>query len=76
MTEPTERLTPASPADLANALAFALRFEGRRRKNDTDEMLAKIVAKRLVDHLERAGFVVMKRPPIIGAAGIARRHEG
>ena len=73
MTEPTERLTPASRDDLANALAFALLFEGRRRKNDADEMLAK---KRLVDHLERAGFVVMKRPPIIGAAAIARGHEG
>ena len=76
MTERNERLTPASRADLANALAFALLFEGRRRKNDADEMLAKIVAKRLVDHLERAGFVVMKRPPIIGAAAIARGHEG
>jgi len=76
MTEPTERLTPASRDDLANALAFALLFKGRRRKNDADEMLAKIVAKRLVDHLERAGFVVMKRLPIIGAAAIARGHQG
>jgi hypothetical protein len=76
MTDDSEPLTPASPDDLANALAFALRFEGRRRKNGADEMLTKIVAKRLVDHLERAGFVVMKRPPIIGAAAIARAHEG
>jgi hypothetical protein len=32
----------------------------------------KIVAKRLVEHLERAGFVVMKRVPIIGGAAIRR----
>jgi hypothetical protein len=31
-------------------------------------MMSKIVAKRLVEHLERAGFVVMKRPPIGGSA--------
>ncbi len=30
------------------------------------------VAKQLVDHLERAGFVVMKRPAEIGAAAPGR----
>ena len=30
--------------------------------------MAEIVARRLVDHLERVGFVVMKRPPEIGTA--------
>jgi hypothetical protein len=29
--------------------------------------MAAIVAKRLVEHLERARFVVVKRPPIAGA---------
>jgi len=76
MTEPNERLTPASRDDLANALALALRFEGRRRKNDADEMLAKIVARRLVDHLERSGFVVMKRPAIGGGAALGRGYQG
>jgi hypothetical protein len=57
----------ASPEWPADALAFALRFDGRTRKHDAAEMMAAIVAKRLVEHLERAGFVVMKRPPIGGA---------
>jgi len=30
--------------------------------------MAAIVAKRLVEHLARSGFVVMKRPPVAGAA--------
>jgi len=35
--------------------------------------MAEIVAKRLVEHLERAGFVVMKKPPQIGGtAALAR----
>ena len=68
MTDAPDRLTPATPEDLADALAFALRFDGRKRKHDAAEMMARIVAKRLAEHLERAGFVVMKRPPIVGSA--------
>ena len=35
---------------------------GRARVHNTDAIMAEIVAKRLVEHLVRAGFVVMKRP--------------
>jgi hypothetical protein len=31
-----EKLTPADPDDLASALAFALKFEGRKRWHDAD----------------------------------------
>jgi len=56
MTDHADALTPASPDDLASALAFALRFEGRKRVRNADEIMAEIVARRLVEHLERAGF--------------------
>ena len=69
------KLTPADPSDLADALAFALRFQGRKRVHNSDEIMAEIVAKRLVEHLERAGFVVMKRPPEIEAAALGRGFE-
>jgi hypothetical protein len=71
-----DNLTPASPEDLAAALAFALRYEGRKRVHNADEVLSEIVAKRLVRHLERAGFVVMKKPPIGGGAALGRGFEG
>ena len=45
MPEPVE-LTPAAPEDLADALAFALRYSGRKRTRDAGEMVAAIVAKR------------------------------
>ena len=32
--------------------------------------------KRLVEHLERAGFVVMKRPAETSAAALGREFEG
>jgi hypothetical protein len=72
----SDKLTPADPRDLADAFAFALRFQGRKRVHDVDEIMAEIVAKRLVEHLERAGFVVMKRPPIGGGAALGRGFEG
>jgi hypothetical protein len=76
MSDPADKLTPADPRDLADALAFALRFQGRKRVHNADEIMSGIVAKRLVEHLERAGFVVMKRAAIVGAAAIGRGFEG
>jgi hypothetical protein len=75
MTDAPDRLTPATPDDLAAALAFALHFDGRKRKHDAGEFMAKIVARRLVEHLDRAGFVVMKKPPAVGASTLGRAFE-
>ncbi len=76
MSDPSERLTTADPADLAAAIAFALRYQGRKRVHNADEIMAEIVAKRLVEHLERAGFVVMKRQAGVGGAALGRGFEG
>jgi hypothetical protein len=51
-------------------------FSGRKRVHNGDEIVAQIVARRLVDHLERAGFVVMKRPPSADAAALGRGFQG
>ena len=59
-----------------DAVAFVWRFQGRKRVHTADEIMAEIVAKRLVEHLERAGFVVMKRPPEIGGAALGRGFGG
>jgi hypothetical protein len=75
MTDAPDRLTPAAPDDLVDALAFALRFSGRKRVHNGDEIMAQIVARRPVDHLERSGFVVMKKPPSAGAAALGRGYR-
>ena len=63
------------PATLTPARMFArARHWGRKRVHD--EIMSEIVAKRLVEHLERAGFVVMKRRPIGGGAALGRGFEG
>jgi hypothetical protein len=69
MTEPDLKLTPATPEDLADSLSFALRFEGRKSQHDSDRLNADIVAKRLVRYLDKAGYVVMKKPPLEGHSG-------
>jgi hypothetical protein len=55
---------------------LALGFQGRKRIHNADAVMAEIVARRLGEHLERAGFVVMKRPPEIGAAALGRGYQG
>jgi hypothetical protein len=40
------------------------------------ELLASIVAERIVDRLEASGYVVMRGPPAPGAAPIGRGVEG
>jgi len=41
----------ATPEDLFDALAFALRYSGCKRVDDAAKMAAAIVAQRLVEHL-------------------------
>jgi hypothetical protein len=56
-------------------VAVVLRFHGRKHNHSADEIMAEIVAMRLVQHLECAGFVVMKRPPEIDGAALGRAFE-
>ena len=65
---PDDKLTPAEPGDLADSIAFALQFSGKKRVHDSETFTARIAADRIVRHLERCGFVVMKKPPIGGSS--------
>lgn len=56
-------LRPATIEEIETNLSFALRYSGRKHVRQGDELMANITAERLVEHLLRSGFVVMKRPP-------------
>ena len=71
-----DKLTPADPHDIADSVAFALLFTGKKRIHDSDRMMASIVAERIVTHLDRWGYVVLKKPPIGGSALSIRRPAG
>ena len=57
-----DHLRPATASEIADSLSFALRYDGRKRVHHADDVMARITADRLVKHLKRSGFVVMKRP--------------
>lgn len=60
----TPDLTPADSAELAEAVAYALRFNDRGKPLGTrtrDDPA--LVARGVVLHLARCGFVVMRKPP-------------
>ena len=63
-----EKFTPADPHDIADSVAFALLFTGKKRIHDSDRLMAAIAAKHIVAHLDRCGYVVLKKPPIGGSA--------
>jgi hypothetical protein len=68
-----ERLTLASRDDLEQAIAFALCFRVRKRVRNVNEIMATIAAERIVEHLGESGFIVMRKPPSVGAAALRPR---
>jgi hypothetical protein len=68
------QLRPATPEEIAESLAFALRYDGRHRVHHADEAMARITAERLVRHLERSGYVLMRRPDT-AALSTSRHHR-
>jgi hypothetical protein len=66
-------LRSATPSEIADSLSFALRYDGRRRVHHADDAMARITAGRLAEHLERSGFVVLKRPD---ATALSASHHG
>jgi hypothetical protein len=45
----TPHLRPATSGEIADALSFALRYQGRKRVHQADDMMARITAERLIN---------------------------
>ena len=58
-------LRPATPEEIAEALSFALRFDGRKPFPQSSSLMAQITAAHLVQHLQRCGFLLMKSPDAV-----------
>ncbi len=63
MADTPKTLRPATTDELEQALAHALRFDGRKAFKLSGESMAKITAAHLAEQLRQSGFVVMKKPP-------------
>jgi hypothetical protein len=49
--------------EIIETLCFALRYAGRKRVHHADEMMARITAERLAEHMRRSGLTVLVNPP-------------
>jgi hypothetical protein len=67
-------LRPASAEEIEQSLSFALRYDGRKRVRHADDAMARITAERLVAHLLRSGYVLMKRPDATAPSTSGHRH--
>ncbi len=56
------QMRPATRDEVVQALAYGLRFEGRRRAHHADELMARIAAEKLADYLSRSNLIVMNGP--------------
>ena len=70
----TPDLRPASAQEIEESLSFALRFDGRKRVRHADDVMARITAERLVQHLERSGYVILKKPGRTGPSTSGHSH--
>ena len=57
-----QELRPATGEEVRETLSYALRYEGRRRVHTADDVMARVTAERLGEHMARSGLVVMRRP--------------
>jgi hypothetical protein len=62
MPEAPEKLIPVDRQHLLATLSFAPTHDSRLAKAQSAELLASIVAERIVDRLEAENFVIMRRP--------------
>jgi hypothetical protein len=67
---------PLSMRFLDRARTHSLRFKAGKRVHNADELMSTSVTTRSVEHLERSGFVIMKRPPIGGGAALGALLRG
>ena len=75
MTDDDKRtLRPATTSELEETLSFALRFAGKKRVHTADDVMARVTAERLVQHLEKSGYVLMKRPTAAAPSTSGHRH--
>ena len=58
-----EELRPAARNDMEQALSFALRFDGKKPLKQATNLMADITAEHLANHLEKSGFVILRKPP-------------
>ena len=70
-------LRPATRDEILSHISYALRFDRRGKATRRhSELMAQLAAETLADMLDQAGFVLMKKPSLIGAAATLGQQTG
>ena len=57
-------LRPADRPTLLLTLSFALRHDRRAVRQERENLIARLAAEHVLDHLERSNYVVMQKPAV------------
>jgi hypothetical protein len=61
----TENLLDAARADLLHSIEYAVKFNASgKATNAAPDYAAAALAGRVLEHLERCGYVITKKPPM------------
>ena len=63
-------LTPVSRDSLVQEIALGLRFDTRKRLHNSEDIMARITAEKLADHLMRANFVIVHGTVVVAPSGM------
>jgi len=74
MTDDKCTLHPATAAELEETLSFALRYASKKRVHTADDVMARVTAERLVQHLQHSRYVLMRRAPATAPSTSRHRH--
>ncbi len=61
-------LRPADRAGILHTLSYALRHGRTANRQDRDDLIARLAAEQVLEHLERSNYVVMQKPPAHAAS--------
>ena len=65
-----QSLTPVSCDSLVQEIALGLRFDTRKKLHDSEDIMARITAEKLADHLTRANFVIVHGAVAVAPPGV------
>ena len=63
MPDDVPPLRPADRAGLLHSLSYALRHGRSASQQSRDDLIARLAAEQVLEHLERSNYVVMQKPP-------------
>ena len=56
-------LRPADRAEVLHSLSYALRHGRTTSRQGRDDLIVRLAAEQVLEHLERSNTVVMQKPP-------------